>query len=482
MYAQLLKSLEEFILPNWQSAVGAVVALVAGITMLRQRRRQSNIFAWIFFILVFPLIGTFAFLTFGGRKHRRIAETKRDINRLAGILSEDDSDGNDGDDTPAPRSAAPPAPLGGNSVKLLDDPDGTAMWHALCAEIAAARRTIHITTYLLGHGEVGRAVIRLLAARAREGVHVRLLADAVGSLSMRWGLCRPLIEAGGQVRRFMPVFPFGPLSRRGSANLRNHRKIAVFDGCRAIIGGQNLSTDYTGPTRNPKRFRDFSVLIQGPAVAGLTRIFLSDWCFASGESPELYKEQLRYDPPPAGEVRVEIVSGGPDVPGDPLWEHFVTQIQEARRKITIITPYLVPDEVLFRVLLAKVRAGRKVRLILPKRSDHPFLDLARRPYLRTLHKAGAEIMLYEKSMLHGKLFLIDSSTAVVGSANLDMRSLFVNFEAAAFIYSPSAVRPFRKLVHELQKDCVSYAASPLVRLDWKNRILESLAHLIGPLL
>src|SRR5690606_7429931 len=133
-------------------------------------------------------------------------------------------------------------------------------------------------------------------------------------------------------------------------------------------------------------------------------------------------------------VRLEVVSGGPDEPNDPVWEHFVTLIQECRKEMTLVTPYLVPDEVLFRVLLAKIRAGRKVRLILPRNSAHPFPDLARRPYLRALHKAGAEVLLYEKGVLHGKLFIIDKSVGVVGSANLDMRSLFVNFEVATFIH------------------------------------------------
>jgi cardiolipin synthase len=460
--------LEQIVLPHWQTAIGLIMAFAVGTTMLRQRRKQSNILAWTFFILFSPVLGAALFMLFGGRKHLRTVKTKRAINALAGIITREEGS-----------TSGPPAPEVGNAFTLLDDTDGTAMWHALCAEIASAKTSIYITTYILGCDTVGRELIRRLAERANEGIQVRLLVDALGSWGAKWRICDPLIRAGGHVQRFMPVSPF---QGRGSANLRNHRKIAVFDGQCAITGGQNLSESYIGPEADQKRYRDFSVRITGPVVAELTRIFLSDWCFANGESPELYKKELRFDPQPAGAVRLEVVGGGPDEPDDPVWEHFVTLFQESRKEIIIVTPYLVPDEVIFRILLAKIRAGRKVKLLLPRKSDHPFLDLARRPYLRALHKAGAEICLYTKGVLHGKLFIIDRSIGVVGSANLDMRSLFVNFEVATFIYSPNTVRRLRLLAQDLQEDCVPYAGSTLEVLNWRNRALEALAHMVGPLL
>ena len=389
-----LHTLERIVFPNWETALGLVMAFIVGTSMLKQRRKQSNIIAWTGFILFFPVLGSLLFLLMGGRKHRKIAETKQRINTLAGVLTHEDD------------PYGPPRPEDGNSFELLNNPDGTATWFALCEELAAAQKSIHITTYILGQDAVGEELIRRLAERAREGVAVRLLIDAVGSWGASWRLCRPLLEAGGQVRRFMPVFPF---RGRGTANFRNHRKMAVFDGARAITGGQNLAEEYIGPVPVKKRYRDFSVRICGPAVAEFTRIFLSDWCFATGASPEQYTEELKFDPPAYGAVRVEVVGSGPDEPNDPVWEHFVTMMQESRKEITLVTPYLVPDEVLFRVLLAKLHAGRKVRLIVPRKSDHPFLDLARRPYLRMLHKAGAQLLLYDAGILHGKLFLFDNS-------------------------------------------------------------------------
>jgi cardiolipin synthase len=465
--------------------------------MLHQRRRRANIIGWTFFVLVFPVVGTALFLIFGGRKIRRTAETKRAINEIAGVLTaapadaanadaanaDDDADPDSADAFSASENGlpeTPPSPTrGGNAITLLDDENGIATWNALCREIASAKTSIHIATYILGRDATGRELVARLAARAREGVQVRLLVDALGSLGSKWRLCAPLERAGGQVRRFMPVLPF---HWHGPANLRNHRKIAIFDGQRAIIGGQNLAMEYIGDAPCDRRFRDFSVLVDGPAVAELTRIFLGDWCFTSGEPPEAYRGQLRFRPVRSGSVALEILSSGPDAVGDPLWERLLELIQSARKEITLVTPYLVPDEVLFRFLLLKLRAGVRTRLILPRRSDHPLLDFARRPYLRRLHRAGAEILFYETRMLHAKLFIIDRGVGVVGSANLDMRSLLVNFEVSALIHSPNTMRRFRLLAASLAADSKPYAATRLVAESWLNRGVEAVAHLIAPLL
>jgi cardiolipin synthase len=466
-----LQILKELLLPNWQGGLGIAFAMIVGLSMLRQRRKRGNIVAWTFFILVFPILGSLLYLTFGGRKIQKTAATKRAINKIAGVLtySPDNS-----------QNSPPSTPYTtGNAITLLDDEDGISTWNALCSEIAAAKTSIHIATYILGCDTVGRELIARLATRAREGVQVRLLVDALGSLGSKWSLCAPLEKAGGRMRRFMPILPF---RLRGSANLRNHRKIAIFDGQRAITGGQNLALEYIGPTPHRGRYRDFSARVEGPAVAALTRIFLSDWCFASGESPGTYREQLRFRPAPAGAVRIETVSGGPDQPDDPLWERIITLIQESRKELTLVTPYLVPDEVLFRVLLLKVRAGLRTRLILPKKSDHPLLDFARRPCLRALHQAGAEILFYGKQMLHGKLFIIDRSIGVIGSANLDIRSLLVNFEVATIIHSPNTMRRFRLLADSLAADSSPYSATKYGSESLRNQFMESLAHMVSPLL
>jgi cardiolipin synthase len=277
----------------------------------------------------------------------------------------------------------------------------------------------------------------------------------------------------------MPVIP---LATRGSANLRNHRKIAIFDHRVGALGGRNLAAEYMGPTPLKRRWRDFGAVIEGPAVQLLNEIFLADWAFASGQPLDRLQQAL---PPTdfaaAGESEIQIVASGPDVAGDPLYEGILSLVQQAERSIWIVTPYFIPDEVLFRSLLVQARAGIDVRLAVPARSNHPITDLARRHYLRELHAAGVKISLYQPGMCHAKILLVDEATGLFGSANMDMRSLFVNFEIGAVTYSPTAAAA---LAHEIQE--ILAASKPMPEPRHERRLMpkigEEIARLLAPLL
>jgi cardiolipin synthase A/B len=311
-------------------------------------------------------------------------------------------------------------------------------------------------------------------------VKVRLLLDAVGCLFSSRRFCDPLRRAGGEVVRFMPVIPISP---RGSANLRNHRKIAVFDQRLAIVGGHNLAREYMGPQFLKKRWTDFGALIGGPGAALLNQVFLADWAFASGQSID----QLHQEHDPAalraqGEAEVQIVASGPDVAGDPLYEGIVSMIQEAEHSIWIVTPYFIPDEVLLRSLIVKARAGKDVTLILPARSNHPITDYARRHYVRQLQAAGARVLLHPRGMLHAKTLIVDDRMALIGSANLDLRSLFVNFEIGVMIYSEPEVLAIRHWAGELLRGCVAPRPEKPRRFRFLGNLAEDLSRLFAPLL
>ncbi|MFI5338023.1 MAG: phosphatidylserine/phosphatidylglycerophosphate/cardiolipin synthase family protein, partial [Opitutales bacterium] len=342
---------------------------------------------------------------------------------------------------PAPSAGTPTArvltlngaapPTGGNRVRFL--PDGQESFQELERGIRAAQGTIHLMTFILARDAVGARLVNLLARRAREGVKVRVLLDALGCFWSSRGFCDPIREAGGEVVRFMPVLP---LQTRSSANLRNHRKIVIFDHRTAMIGGRNLAVEYMGPAPLKRRWRDFGAVIEGPAVNQLNGIFLADWAFASGQSLDgLTRTLPRVEAVPAGRSELQVVASGPDVAGDTLYEGILSLVQQAVRSIWIVTPYFIPDEVLFRSLLLKAREGIDVRLVVPARSNHPITDLARRHYLRELRRAGVKVLLYGPGMNHAKVILVDEAISLWGSANLDMRSLFVNFEAGVLTYS-----------------------------------------------
>ena len=454
--------------PHWSTALGAGLALYVFSRQLSERRPPGNIMAWGLFVLVFPLVGLAMFTLFGARKRAEMGKLRAAVARVARRVQGADD---------ARRAPGADATSDGNRFTLLADDLGTATYREFLVSIDSAKTGINILTYIYGDDITGRELVSRLAVAARRGVKVRLLVDALGSRHAGDALFRALTEAGGEVARFMPVAPW---KSRSSANLRNHRKLAVFDGARAIVGGQNIAVEYTGADACESRFRDFGALIEGPAAADFNRLFIADWCFATGTDPELLRYDLAARAAPCGTTHIEVVGGGPDYVNDPVWEKLVILAANCRRELIIVTPYIVPDEVLLRLIAAKAHSGRRVVIITPRKSDHPFLDFARRHHLKILRDAGASVFFHEKGMLHGKLFLVDREVGVIGSANLDMRSLFVNFELATLVRSPEAVESLVRLAKTLESESVP-AGKPRNRaMSFKERTLENLAHLAAP--
>jgi cardiolipin synthase len=252
-----------------------------------------------------------------------------------------------------------------------------------------------------------------LLERARQGLEVRLLIDDLLRFHAPRALLRELVLAGARVERFMPLLhvPF-----RGHGNLRNHRKIALFDGQRAIVGGMNLGREYMGPKPEPGRWRDLSLLVSGAAVADLDAVFRADWQFACGER---LAEPGRLC---AGEIAVQVVPSGPDADSDPIYDADLTAIFRAEQRVWIATPYFVPDEALLRALVIAVRRGVDVCVLTPEHSNHPLSDFASGSCLRDLSAAGVTVRRFGR-MLHAKALLVDDAWAVVGSANFDVARL-----------------------------------------------------------
>ncbi len=457
---------------------GFLLAVFAIARLVSEKRQPSNTLAWLLGIVLIPYVGVPLFLLLGGRKLRRIAASKRRVApHLPGVR------------TVSPATAALPTvhaisgtggspPAGGNAVRLVTT--GEQAFAELEEGIRNARHSIHITTFILSRDDTGRHIVKLLAQRAREGVKVRLLLDAVGCLISSRRFVNPIRKAGGEVVRFMPVIP---LSSRGSANLRNHRKIAIFDQHTAIIGGHNLAREYMGPQPWKKRWTDFGTVIDGPGAALLNEVFLADWAFASGQSLDtLHAERNPAAVRGKGEAELQIIASGPDVDGDPLYEGIVSMIQEAEQSIWIVTPYFIPDEVLLRSLIVKARAGKDVTLIIPTRSNHPVTDYARRHYVRELRKAGARVLHYNRGMMHSKAIIVDDRMALLGSANFDLRSLFVNFEIGVMIYSVPEVLAMRQWAGELVRSCIEPKPDKPRRFRLLGNLAEDLSRLLAPLL
>lgn len=454
--------------------VGLGVLLIARI--LRQNLRPSVSFSWLMAIVLIPYVGVPLYLLFGGRKLAWWTGEKKPLyDRILPLPFDDVQTQSHVEDVLIASGMPPARPR--CSMKLL--PDAQAGYEEICELIESARERIHIVTFILGYDPVGRKLVELLSRKAAEGVEVRLLLDALGCFLTRWGFVEPLRKAGGQVGIFMPLLP---IRTRFSTHLRNHRKIIVVDGKTAIIGGINLTHNYIGPEPNPRRWIDTSMTLKGPVVADLEKIFESDWNFATGES--IHYETADPPAPPAGKLHdhlLQIAASGPDVAGEPLHEALMTACFESRKRAWIVTPYFVPDEGLFRALTLQARLGHDVRLILPRHSNHRLADIARGRFLRQIADAGAKIYLHPDRMIHAKHAVFDDSLAMAGSANLDMRSLYLNYELALFLHSPDEVRVIAEWMEALMKE--SEVATPaMLPGGYVRQWAEDLSLLVSPLL
>jgi len=450
-------------------SLGFILALVLLGHILREKRPPTSTLAWLMAVVFIPYLGVPLYLVFGGRKMLSRARTKPELehSRQMPVI--------DSENLTAclvePGSGVFP-PSAHNRIYFL--PKGEQAFEAILELIHHARRSIYIATFILGKDGTGRSIVNALAEKALQGLEVCLLLDALGSVKISRRFLSPLLSAGGQVAFFMPMIhlPF-----RGRANLRNHRKMLICDNRSAVIGGMNLASEYMGPTDYPGRWRDLSLRIEGPVVDHITDIFRSDWKFASkaalGARPN--EEQK-----PVLDVQglTQLIASGPDVAVDSLRNAILTEIFRAKHRVWVVTPYFVPDELLLEALCLAVCRGVDVSIVVPKKSNHLLADIVREGYLTRIQEAGAAVWLYEPRMLHAKALLVDDTIAMVGSANMDMRSILLNYEIAMCLYDSEYIGQLTAWVHDL----VGQSSQRKSRPGRTFGLVESVGRLFAPLL
>lgn len=402
--------------------LGTGLVLVAAVLILGQRRTPQSTLAWLLFFVAVPYVAVPVFLALGIRK-RGARPREAALGPPPRALT---------DQPDIARTVAgfglPPAAPGHRLVLLLD---GRESFEEVMALVHSARSTLDVAFYLIADDAVGRTFVDALAEAAARGVRVRLLIDFLGGFLRPRRALSALRAAGGEVRNF------SPLLRRpepGHLNLRNHRKMIVADGVRVMGGGRNVGADYMGPEPDPARWRDLSYLLSGPAVATHLDVFASDWRTAGGARAP---QPRAVGAAEVGSAVAQLVPSGPDLPHDGLHDTLVQAIHAARRRVWVVTPYALPTEPQGLALATAARRGVDVRLIVPDRSNHRVADFARGTYLRALEAAGCRVLRHP-GMIHAKAGVIDEA-AWVGSANLDVRSMLLNFEMVLFVHDAASV-------------------------------------------
>ncbi len=451
--------------------------------ILFQRRDPRATLAWLFFVLLVPFLGLLGFWVLGStqlkmrrwrRRHRRAGVPDMPSGRPEWGPREGAAPPIDPSLAELVRRLEPP-PSDHNAVELLVE--GAATFDAFEAAIDAATDHVHCCFYIWLPDATGRRIRDALERAARRDVTVRVLVDDVGARAVDRRFFAPLVEAGGHVRRFLPV---SLMARRISINHRNHRKVLVVDGRAGFTGGANVGDDYAG---QGDQWLDAQVRLEGPVVLRLQEVFCLDWYRTTGEdlsSDATFPQPL---PHPTG-VWAQILESGPDKPLHAIHTLIAAAISRATRRVLLVTPYFVPDAAMLLAMKTAALQGADVRVLLPTpdRNDHPLISHAGRSYYEELLRCGVRVFEVPARFVHAKVIAVDGGFASVGSANLDERSQRLNFEVNAFVYGPSLAAEVEAFCASLQEQSQEVRLDEHQRRPRHIRLKEALARLLTPIL
>ncbi|MGG4440265.1 cardiolipin synthase [Brevibacillus fortis] len=466
--------------------------ILAAVLIFMERRNIAATWAWLMVLLFLPGIGFFIYLIFGHKLSKRKLYRLREgefshfraaVDRQKQLLEHGDMQVND-PEMERHRDMIYMNVVSDGAYYTQDNKirvfaEGHSLFDLMFKQIEEAREHVHLLYYILNKDELGKRLIQLLAKKAKEGVEVRLLYDAVGSSGISSRFLRPLVEAGGQVASFFPAkIPF--LNFR--VNFRNHRKLTIIDGKIGYIGGFNIGDEYLGKDKKLGYWRDTHLLVEGRAVYMLQARFFLDWNLSS---PQRMQESISYFPElreDKGTIGVQIVSSGPNSEKQQIKHAFLKMIYKARKKIYLQTPYFVPDEGMLTALKMAAMSGVDVRVMVPGKPDNLMVFWATHSYLGDLLKSGVRCFLYEKGFMHAKTIVVDTQLSSVGTANVDIRSFKLNFETNAFMYDSKMAEELEELFVSDLADCREITLGEYVNRPLRLRLLESLTRLLSPLL
>ena len=443
------------------SGLGILLTLIH---LLYRRRSAISITAWLLLLIIAPYFFVIIYFLFGIRK-RSFNKEKSPLSmhmQKRGTPSVHDID-------TLLRSHGIPPSTGDNEFKLYIN--GVEAYTALFEAIQAAQHSISLSTYVLKNDSVTAELFDLLIKKSQAGVEVRILTDAFGSIGIYlWKRSvKRLAEAGIHLSFFMPLLNL-PFQNR--LNLRYHRKIYLIDDKVLFSGGMNLAKEYMGPEYTQARWMDLLYRCEGSVVDYYTDIFESDWSYVEEERVEKRVHKHSAD---RGSCMLQVVPSGPDVSSDALLEAMIYGMHKASKRIWIVTPYFVPDEFILEALQIAYHRGVDIKLITPKESDHLMVNLVRSSYIRELQEWGVDVAFYEGAILHAKAILFDDDAVMLGSVNLDNRSLLLNYEVMSIAYS-------KKEIHQMDvwmKELLEHSSSDFKPAGKIRRIFENLMRIFA---
>ena len=425
------------------AAIAAVNVLIVIAVIFMERKNPESTLAWVLVLTFLPVVGLILYMIFSQNIARKqifrlnpdeekfvSSSLKKQMDAIStGKYEFVNEEADDWKDMIRLNQRYDSAYFTqNNSVELFTD--GREKFESLIADIKNAKKSINIEYYIIKWDKVGLRLLKALEEKAKEGVEVRLLMDALGCRQITKRRIQPLIDAGAKCAFFfrpkMKIF----LMR---LNYRNHRKLVVIDNSIGYIGGFNIAREYLGLKEKFGYWRDTHVKIRGGAVRDINARFILDWRFASKENLDfssIFHEELDT----AGTSGIQIVTSGPDSEKQEVKRAYMKMIVSAKKNIYLQTPYFVPDASIIESLKVAALSGIDVRVMIPCMPDHIFVYWATYSYVGELIRSGVKVYIYDNGFLHAKTLVVDSQVASVGSANFDKRSFSLNFESNAIIY------------------------------------------------
>ncbi|MEO6320978.1 MAG: phospholipase D-like domain-containing protein [Polaromonas sp.] len=470
-------------LPLMASLLHLGFAMAVTVHALLNKRDVHKAIGWIALAWLAPVGGALAYLVLGVNRIRRAG---------VGLGLKAAWQGKTGSTDASPEPDAPCTPelagisrlmrritgkalLAGNSVTPL--PNGDAAYPAMLDAVNGARHSVTLLTYIFNEDAAGRAFVAALVSAQARGVQVRVLIDAVGARYSRVSTLKQLHRAGVPAAAFLPPRLTRLLAK---ANLRNHRKIMVVDGALGFTGGMNISAGHWFSTQPAAPVQCLHFAVRGPVVADMQRTFAIDWAFTTGEA--LHGSPWFAASAPCGPVLARGVTDGPDADIDHMRQVILGALAIARRRVRIVTPYFLPDEVLLTTLQVTALRGVEVDIVLPGHSNLPLMDWAMRPQFGGLVGSGCRVYLSGLPFDHTKLFLVDDAWSLIGSTNWDARSLRLNFEYNLECHDEQLVQQLDALVEDRISHAQALTATDLSGQPLLGRLRDRLVWLLSPYL
>ncbi len=466
--------------------------IFAMVIIFFQRRDPKSVWAWLLLLYFVPIVGFVFYLLLGqDMRKRRMFKAKGLEDRLSKAVRRQEHQLRTKDSAKLEEGIQGFKDLilynletsgailtGDNDIDIFTE--GKQKFDALTEDLRQAERFIHIQYYIIKNDVLFNQIREILAEKAAQGVEVRILFDAMGCRSVKHDFWQGLKAQGIMTAEFFPAW-FKRLQLR--INYRNHRKIVVIDNRVAYVGGFNIGKEYIGLEEKFGHWRDTHLRIQGNAVAGLQLRFLMDWNYAARENLLVRKELFENIMPGTRDFcEVQIISSGPDHTGALIRDNYLRLISKAEKRITIQTPYFIPDETIFNALLIAARSGIEVSIMVPCMPDHPFVYWATYSYVGDMVMAGAKCYTYHNGFLHSKGMTVDGKVFCYGTANMDIRSFSLNFEVNAVVYDRDKTREMEEIFREDLLYCKEITRDIYAVRPFFLRVKEQICRLLSPLL